>query len=430
MVQTSQTVNGSGATVRRAANFGLIILTLVNLFNYIDRWLVAALVESLRRSELHLSDFQAGSLTTGFIIVYLLASPIFGRLGDRGSRTRLIACGVALWSVATALGGLARGFISLFLARSTVGVGEAAYGTIAPALLADYYPLKMRGRVFAVFFAAIPIGSAMGYILGGYVDQHYGWRAAFYVAGLPGLLLAGLVLTLYDPPRGAQDENETGPVVLPVAQADSAWLAYRDLLHNRPYLLTVLGYAAYTFAVGGLAFWMPAFLERVRGVPKSEATIEFGSIVVATGFIGTFVGGWVGDYCLKFSKQAYLWVSGIATLAAAPLTLAALAVNRPSVYFTTLVAAQLLIFASTGPVNSAIVNYVTPHERATAIALSIFAIHILGDVPSPALIGAISGASSLGRAVLVVPVAVLIAGIIWIVGALRKESASPDMITA
>ena len=195
---------------RRAARYALTILALINLFNYLDRWVVAALVESIKKSELHLSDTQIGLLPTGFIIVYTLTSPLFGTLGDRRARPPLIALGVAVWSVATALAGFARGFTSLFIARSGVGVGEAAYGTIAPALLADSFPIERRGRVLAVFFAAIPIGSAAGYVLGGLVDQHFGWRAAFWIAGAPGLLLALLVLLVKDPPRGLHDVGESG----------------------------------------------------------------------------------------------------------------------------------------------------------------------------------------------------------------------------
>ncbi len=410
------------APTRLAATLGLAVLTFINLFNYIDRWIVSALVESLKKSELHLSDSQAGSLATGFIIVYMLTSPLFGALGDRRSRTRLISAGVAIWSLATALGGFAHSFITLFLARATVGIGEAAYGTISPGLLADYFPKRLRGRVFAVFFAAIPIGSALGFVLGGLMDLRFGWRAAFFVAGVPGLLLALLVLLLQDPPRGVQDEDDDDIHAATLGHPVKTWSAYRDVLRNRPYLLTVLGYAAYTFAIGGMAFWMPAFLERVRGIPKAEATVQFGAIVVVTGFVGTFAGGWIGDYFLKFSRNAYLWVSGIATIIAAPLALVALiATNRP-LYFTTLVAAQLLLFASTGPINSAIVNYVAPVERATAVALSIFAIHLLGDVPSPVLIGAISDVTSLDKAILIVPIAVLFAGLIWTGAAARTTA--------
>jgi len=190
--------------------------------------------------------------------------------------------------------------------------------------------------------------------------------------------------------------------------------AYARLLRNRSYALTVAGYAAYTFALGGLAFWMPSFLERVHGLSKTEATTQFGAIVVVTGFVGTFAGGWLGDWYLKRSANAYLQVSAWATLAAAPAALAAFVLPQRAAYTTAIVIAELLMFASTGLINSAIVNVVAPTERATAVALSILAIHLLGDVPSPFLIGVISDATSLSTAFRVVPVAILIAGCIWL----------------
>ena len=416
-----------GPEFARLGRRALAVLTLINLFNYLDRWIVAALAESMKHSELQLSDTQLGSLMTGFIIVYMIAAPLFGSLGDARSRTRLLSLGVAIWSVATALAGLATSYASLFAARAAVGVGEAAYCTISPALLADYFPRERRGRVFAVFFAAIPIGSALGYIVGGLVDHYFGWRQAFFVAGVPGLVLAALAVRLYDPPRGAQDSaGGVTPGSHAVSLGGAARAAYAALVRNRPYVLTVLGYAAYTFAIGALAFWTPAFLERTRGIPQARATVQFGAVVVATGFIGTYVGGWIGDYFLRVSRQAYLWVSGVVTLVAAPLTLIALAAPRPAVYWPAIVGAELCLFASTGPINSAIVNVVSPHMRATAVALSIFTIHLLGDVPSPSLVGALSDARSLGEAVLIIPLAVLAGGIIWTYAAWRGGRADGE----
>lgn len=397
----------------RAATYALVVLSLINLFNYLDRWVVAAVAESIKHSELALTDTELGLLASGFIIIYTIASPIFGTLGDRKKRPPLIALGVAIWSVATSLGGFARGFFSLFAARSTIGVGEAAYGTIAPALLSDHFPFEKRGRVFAIFFAAIPIGSAAGYVLGGLVDQHYGWRAAFFIAGAPGLLLSLLVLFIKDVPRGLHDAGETPNVHAHAHAGRSIAGAYRDLLRNRPFLLAALGYGAYTFALGGLAFWMPSFLERVRGMPRHEATVTFGAIALGTGFAGTFLGGWLGDYFLKRTKQSYLWVSGIATLLAVPFTFLSILHPSKPVYLAAMVIAEVLIFMSTGPINSAIVNVVAPDERATALGLSVFVMHLVGDIPSPPLIGALSDHTSLGMALVLVPVAFLIAGLIW-----------------
>ena len=406
------------------ARRGLIVLTLINLFNYIDRYIIAAISESLRHSSLHISDLQYGLLGSGFIIVYMATAPVFGALGDTRSRPRLIALGVTIWSVATALGGLAWNFASLLAARAMVGVGEAAYGTISPSLLADYFKKEFRGRVFGVFFLAIPVGFGLGLAIGGLMDVHFGWRSAFFVAGIPGLVLAWLALRLHDPPRGATEADGGGRGR---TEADGGGqrrtgAGYASLLRNRPYVLTVLGYAAYTFALGGMALYIVKFLERVRGVSEGQASVGFAAAVILTGLIGIALGGWLSDKLLKFTQQSYLWVSGVATLIAAPLALVGLTAATPAVYWTAIVLAQLLLFSSTGPINSAIVNVVAPEIRATAVAVSIFTIHILGDVPSPTMIGAISDATSLTKAVLIIPVALLVSGAVWTYAALREGS--------
>jgi MFS family permease len=408
-----------------SANFGLAILAFINLFSYLDRYVVSGVLESLKHSELGLSDTNLGSLMSGFLVVYTLLAPVFGALGDRRSRPRLIALGVACWSFATALSGFAVNYLTLFAARAAVGVGEAAYVTIAPSLLSDYFPVRQRGRVMAIFFCAIPVGSALGYVVGGLVDKHYGWRAAFFVAGVPGLLLAALCLLLRDPPRGIQDGAGKAPPRPVGSISREAWLTYVRLFRNKPYALTVLGYAAYTFAIGGLAYWMPAFLERARGIPRSEATVSFGTIVVVTGFVGTFVGGWMGDYFAKNSRQAYLWLSALSTLIAAPFVWLALTTNSHSLYVTYMVTAQLCLFLSTGPINAAIINLVIASERATAIALSVFVIHLLGDALSPLMVGALSDAFSLQQAIKILPVAVLVGGFVWIWAARAQAVSKP-----
>jgi MFS transporter, Spinster family, sphingosine-1-phosphate transporter len=409
----------------RSSVLALSILTLINLLNYLDRYVVAGIVPDLKAAPLGLSDSQIGLLTTAFMIVYIVFAPIFGALGDRGSRTRPIAVGVLSWSIATVVSGFTRNYEQLLSARALVGVGEAAYVAIAPALLSDCFPRAQRGRVLAVFNMAIPVGAALGYIVGGLMSHHYGWRQAFFVAGAPGVLLALLVLLLPDPPRGSQADEEGEPA--PADPATSPASRYWSLLRRGPYMLVVLGYAAYTFALGGLAVWMPNFLERVHHIPAIKATTSFGGIVVVTGFLGTFAGGWLGDYWLKFSRQAYLWMSGWLTLLAAPFALIALTASSPSIYYPAVVVAELLLFMSTGPINSAIINLVSPSERASAIALSMFVIHLLGDVPSPALIGWLSDLSSLGRAILIVPVAVVISGVIWLISARVAGSAERAM---
>jgi len=420
---------GAPPVAVRFAARGLFVLTVINLLNYLDRFIPSAVLPQMKASGIVSTDFQLGFLAPGFVIVYMLAAPAFGYLGDRRSRTRPIAIGVALWSVATVWSGFARTYWELFASRAAVGIGEAAYATISPALLADYYPPARRGRIFAIFYMAIPVGAALGYVVGGLVSQAWGWRAAFFVAGVPGLLLALGVLSVPDPPRGAMEpsagssatQHSTSTLERSgIREALRRTLVlYGQLARQVSYALTVLGYAAYTFAVGGLAFWMPTFLERVRAVPVSQATTGFGAIVVVTGFLGTFFGGWLGDHCLRYTRQAYLWVSGVATLLALPLAVASLHAASPSVFYPALVGAELLLFMSTGPINSVIVSIVSPVHRASAVALSMLAIHILGDVISPPLIGSLSDRTSLGEAVMLVPVAVAVCGLFWVAAALR-----------
>lgn len=421
---------GTAVLARRSAIRALSVLTALNLLNYLDRYIVSGVAPVLKGA-MTLSDAQLGSLVTAFMLVYMVAAPVFGAWGDRASRTRAIALGVFVWSLATVLSGLARSYPQLLAGRALVGIGEAAYVAIAPALLADCFRVSERGRVYSVLNMAIPVGSALGIGLGGLIGQHFGWRAAFFLAGAPGVLLAAAVLWLPDPPRGAQDPSPMGePATRRVAgQAPGPLAVYLSFLRRPPYMLLVLGYAAYTFALGGLAFWMPMFLVRVRAVPVVEATTGLGAILVVTGFLGTFAGGWLGDYLLRFSRQAYLWFAGVTTLAAAPLALLALSAPARGVFYPAIVVAELLLFLSTGPINAAIVNIVSPLERASAVALSMFAIHLLGDVPSPVLIGYLSDVGSLERAVLVVPVAIAIGGILWLVCA-RVSARTPLAATA
>ncbi len=412
---------GTATSTRSAALWALGVLTAINLLNYLDRYVVSAIVPDLKRA-MSLTDTELGGLMSAFMLVYMVTAPAFGSWGDRGSRTRPIALGVFVWSLATVLSGLAQNYAQLLAGRALVGIGEAAYVAIAPALLADCFAAEGRGRVYAVLNMAIPVGAALGYIVGGLVSAHWGWRAAFFVAGVPGMLLSAAVLWLADPPRGSQD----GPhkAAAPAGDAASPLAVYMGLVRRWPYVVVVLGYAAYTFGLGGLAFWMPTFLERVRHMPPAAATTGFGAIVLVTGFVGTFAGGWLGDRLLRFSRQAYLWFSAVLTLLAVPCALLALLAPSPALYYPAIVGAQLLLFMSTGPINAAIVNIAGPLERASAIALSMFAIHLLGDVPSPALIGRVSHLSSLGEATLIVPVAFAVAGVIWLIAARVNERAA------
>lgn len=386
------------------------VVTLLNFVNYIDRYILAAVLPRIK-TDLDLNDFQLGLLANAFLVAYFITSPAFGRLGDRTSRPRLIGAGVALWSLATAAAGLTRSFMQLVAARAGVGVGEAAYATISPALLADCFPVARRGRAFSVFYVAIPVGAAVGYLLGGVLERAFGWRAAFYAVGLPGLALAMLALTIPDPPRGASDgRNERG--------FETLGATLGRLSRNRPYTGTVLGYAAYTFALGGLAVWMPTYLERVRGLDLARADLLVGGVTAVAGLGGTFVGGYIGDRLAQRVRHGHLWLSGVATLGASLPAWLALTATSPATYQSSLFVAEFLLFLSTGPINVVIVSAVPAGMRAMAVAVSIFVIHALGDAISPPIIGTLADLGGLARAVTVVPLAIVVSGVVWTATAL------------
>jgi MFS family permease len=410
MVRTDIPITTADAVPRRAAAYGLAVMTLLNFVNYIDRYVLPAVGPKIK-DELGLSDAQLGLLGSAFLFSYLLTSPIFGRLGDRGSRTKLIAIGVGVWSLATAAGGMVRNLSQMFVARGVVGVGEASYASISPALISDYYPPERRGRAFAIFYLAIPVGSAVGYLLGGFLDEHFGWRAAFLAVGLPGVLLALLALTVVDPPRGINDpaRDRPAPDVTQPSFSETMWL----LARNHRYVLAVLGYAAYTFAVGGLSFWVPIYFNRELSVPLARADFLVGAITVVAGILGTFTGGYLADVLARRSREAYMYLSGWSMVVAVPAVWIALSSRTPPVYLSALFVAEFLVFLSTGPINVVLVTVVPVAIRAMAMAVSIFVIHILGDALAPWLIGAVSDQVGLSKAVLIMPFVVLLSGIIW-----------------
>src|SRR5437016_3106680 len=408
----------SHAGERDAALFALGVVTILNFLTYIARCSLAAVLPRVR-SELVLTDFQLGLLANVFLVTYFVTSPLFGALGDRLSRPRLMSAGVTAWSMATAAAGFTADFVQLLIARAWVGIGEAAYATISPALLSDYFPRSQRGRAFAVFYVAIPVGSAAGFLLGGTLERAFGWRAAFYAVGLPGIVLALLALRVPDPVRGATEEpSSLGRGRRDSQRADAPGEGFStrtlsDLFRNKAYVGTVLGYAAYTFALGGLAFFMPTYFERVRGLELARADFIVGGITVLAGLSGTFLGGYLGDWIAARVKYGQLWLSGLSSIAAVIPAWLALTVASSPTYIVWFFLAEFLLFLSTGPVNVMIVSVVPPAARARSMAVSIFTIHLFGDAISPPIIGWLADTHGLARAGLIVPVAIAISGFVW-----------------
>lgn len=395
------------------ARYALTLLLAVNLLNYIDRQALYA-VFPLIKADLKLSDAGLGFLGSAFMLCYMLAAPFFGRLGDRGNRARIAAGGLALWSVATMLSGLASSYRMLLSARTLVGVGEASFGTVSPVLLADYFPLERRGRMLSLFFLAIPVGSALGYILGGQLGQAFGWQRAFLLVGLPGLFLA-LPLYLLKDPRHSDAVTASTPAEAMLPELQRFW-------RNRTYVHATLSMAAMTFALGGLAQWAPSFLQRSFGLEVARGNTLFGMITVVSGIIGTLAGGWLGDRFQRQSPTGYLYVSAVGFLLGAPMMILALFTSNLTVCLSAIFAAELFLFLNTGPLNTVLVNVVKPGRRAMGFAINIFAIHALGDAISPAIIGFMSDQWGLSRALLITPVAVIVAAGFSIYGGRFIES--------
>jgi MFS transporter, Spinster family, sphingosine-1-phosphate transporter len=402
---TSSTTKSDGAAP--GAFYAVAVLTSLNLLNYIDRYVPSA-VKDLFKKDLDLNDFQTSVPLTAFLWVYLIASPIFATIAERGSRTRMIAIGVALWSAATAAAAFATGFVGFLVARALVGVGEAAYATIAPALISDFYPPSRRNKIFTVFYVAIPVGAAIGFGVGSLVGAEWGWRAAFLVCGVPGIVAALLALRIDDPPRGRFDE---GPKIAPPPWKD----ALPALLRNRRFVYTVAGYTAVTFATGGIADWFVAFVGRHRGMDLAEAGTTIGGVTILGGIVGTLLGGFLADKLKGRTKNPYLALSAISMAPATVLAVVALTAQSKLAIIVAIAGCQLFLWFYNAPVNAILVNCVGPEMRVRAFALSIFSIHVLGDAISPSIIGALSDATdgNLPLAISIVPVALGVACAIW-----------------
>lgn len=391
------------------ARYALTLLLAVNLLNYIDRQALYA-VFPLIKSDLKLSDTALGFLGSAFMFCYMLAAPFFGRLGDRTNRARLAAGGLAVWSLATMLSGLAGSYRTLLGARALVGVGEASFGTVSPGLVADYFGKERRGRVMALFFLATPVGSALGYVLGGQLGQRFGWQEAFLMVGLPGLLLAVPLWLLNDPCRSASSVGGLPPAVRAIADE------LKEFGSNRTFVQATLSMTAMTFALGGLAQWVPSFLHRSFGLDVGRGNLLFGTITVVSGIIGTLAGGWLGDRLKKRAPAGQLYVAAAGFMLGAPL--AAIAILSPSLphCLAAIALAELFLFLNTGPLNTVLVDVLRPDRRATGFAITIFTIHALGDAVSPAIIGSLSDIWGLRAALLITPLAVAAAALFAVRG--------------
>ncbi|MBZ5511617.1 MAG: MFS transporter [Acidobacteriia bacterium] len=382
----------------------LTILTGLNFFNYVDRSVLFA-VQPLVQQEFHRTDAEFGLLTSAFFFCYMFTAPFIGALADRRPRRGIMIAGALIWSAATLLTALTYDFRTLLIRHTIVGIGEATFATIAPSFLADLFPEGKRGRVLGVFYLCIGLGTAVGYIVGGSVGHVHGWRAPFYVAAVPGFLFAALLAFIPEPARGMQDTlpetRERGTV--------------RGLIRNGAFWTATLGIAMWTFGVGALQVWMPTFLSRIRHEPLEKANLIFGGMTAFNAVFATLLGGWIGDRLLRKNRGAYYLVSSTTMLIAMPAMIVAITSRGPLMY-PSMFLTEFLLFLNMAPLNAAIVNSVGAHIRATAIAVNLFTIHLLGDAFSPTLVGYISDRSSLQTGFLAAVAAVGIASAILYYG--------------
>lgn len=393
-----------------SAKTALLLLLGINLFNYIDRQILAALEPDIRATFFAANDVNAmtktGVLGVAFFVTYMVSAPVLGLLADRFSRWMIVGCAVILWSLASGGSGLAATFAILFATRIFVGIGEGGYGPAAPTILSDLFPIETRGRVMAIFYAAIPVGSALGYVIGGLIGAHLGWRWAFYLVTPPGLLLGLLCFWQRDPRVTPNNRKERLP--------RRSIREYLSLFRTRSYLINCVAQTLMTFVTGGLAYWVSAYLEYRHQDPASSRTI-FGVILVVAGLVSTLLGGVIADKLRPRFAGSYFWVSGIGMLIACPIFVVALYIPFPAAWIAMFLAIFFL-FLNTGPSNTALANVSPPAVRATAFAVNIFVIHAFGDVQAFWLLGYIGGHTNMHVAFLSVSGIILLSGVAWLIG--------------
>lgn len=403
------------------ATTALVLLTALNFVNYIDRYILPGVAEQVK-GEFHIDDAKIGSLVFWFMIAYMATSPITGWLGDRFPRKPMIVIAALFWSGINFVTASVHSYDSLNLRHAALGIGEASFGIFAPAILADFYPEHQRNRVLTIFNVAIPVGAALGYLVGGTVGERFGWRMSFIVSAVPGTIIAILIaFFMKEPARGASQLDK------PRLEKDTVL----SLLKNKAYLASILGYAAVTFSLGGISWWMPSFLQRVDGRSEASAAYIMGAITVVTGLGGTITGGAIAQRWSRTNHKALYLVPALSSALAVPPALLCF-FGPHSLTLYALGAAIFLIFLGTGPVNAATLNAVRPEIRATAMAGQLLMIHALGDAISPPIIGVVSDHSNLNIGLGSTLVTMLIAAAIFTFGSRYAPPlhASDTVVTA
>lgn len=356
----------------------------INLLNYLDRYVAASVAPMVQR-ELKLSDSEIGLFGTAFLLVYAVAAVPFGYWADRGVRKHVIGIGVAIWSVATLLTGFARTYWQLFLSRAVVGIGEASYYPAGTSLMSDYFPKEVRSRVMSIWGAGSTVGIALGFAGGGYIADLWGWRAAFFICGGPGLLFALLAFTMREPLRGAV---ERGPSL--TKTADAGIRQFFDLLKIPTLRATIIAQTLLFFVLASNAFWLPTVLQRRFDLTGTTAGLLAGGVIVIGGLIGTLAGGWLADRRATSTPKAHLEVGIAGFVAGAVLVTLAIISPTMTIFVPLFLLAVVALYLYSGPFTALSQNVVSPGLRASAVTALLFIAHVFGDSHSPFDIGLLS----------------------------------------
>ena len=411
----------SSKPTRGQARFAFSILFLVNILNYADRYVLSAILPSIKH-EFHLTDFHGGLLISAFLIVYALSALPLGIWADRSIRKNIVAVCVGIWSVATALAGFAQNIVQLFSMRAILGIGEAGYGPASLSLLGDFFPRATRGRVLSFWSIGTLLGAAIGVAMGARIADTLGWRWAFYIVGIPGLIAAFLAWRMIEPRRGAfdnevEDIDENDSVQEHGKIGKNFWEIARKLFQIPTYWVLIGALIFSFFTIGGTSFWLTSYLVRDYGISLTKAGSISGIVLVSSGLTGTLLGGWLADFMQRRRPEGRLLTCVLGFLIGAPLVLVALFIHTLLPFIAVFVVAAISLNFCTGPLNAVIQDVIAPNMRATAVGLALLLAHLLGDAAAPSIIGLISDHASLGTALMVTgPTFLFLAGLVCLIG--------------
>jgi MFS family permease len=427
IVRPRSTRNASSRPSRSQARFAFSILFTINVLNYADRYVLPAILPKARQ-DLGLTTIEEGLLGSSFLLVYGLATLPLGAWADRGVRKNIIGLWVALWSVATTLGGLSRNFWQLISVRTALGMGEAGYGPASLSLLGDFFTKAQRGRVLSYWSVGNLVGAAIGFTLGGLVADALGWRWAFYMVGIPGLITAYLAWRIAEPERGVFDREVDASIITKdygVNEVETVhggigkgfWIRAKKILQVPTYLAVIGGLVFSFFTIGGTSFWLPTYLVNTFSLSVGKAGIITGAVLVGSGLAGTLVGGWLADYVQLRRPDGRLLVSALGFLIGSPLVLITLLIHHLALFIALFAIGGISLSFCTGPIFAVVQDVITPGARATALGLAGLFAHLLGDAAAPSVIGLIADRYTLSFALITTtPTLLFLAGLVCLVG--------------